>query len=168
MATTLHPGAQAPDASSHAPGHRRVFLATALAALGVVYGDIGTSPLYALKECFAPEYGLAPTAPNVLGVLSLIFWSLNFVVSLKYLTFIMQADNRGEGGILALLALLHPAASNGAGARRLLVGARAVRRGAALRRRRDHSGHLGAGRRRGRQRGGARPSDLGRPDSLES
>ncbi len=121
MATTLHPGAQVPDASSHAPGHRRVFLATALAALGVVYGDIGTSPLYALKECFAPEYGLVPTAPNVLGVLSLIFWSLNFVVSLKYLTFIMQADNRGEGGIMALLALLHPR-REGAGARRLLVG----------------------------------------------
>jgi KUP system potassium uptake protein len=79
-----------------------------LAALGVVYGDIGTSPLYAIKECFAPEHGLAPTIGNVLGVLSLVFWSLNFVVSLKYLTFIMRADNRGEGGIMALLALLHP------------------------------------------------------------
>jgi KUP system potassium uptake protein len=89
-------------------GGRRALAGTALAALGVVYGDIGTSPLYALKECFAPEYGLAPTAPNVLGVLSLIFWSLNFVVSLKYLTFIMEADNRGEGGIMALLALLRP------------------------------------------------------------
>jgi KUP system potassium uptake protein len=86
----------------------RALAATALAALGVVYGDIGTSPLYALKECFAPEYGLAPTSSNVLGVLSLIFWSLNFVVSLKYLTFIMEADNRGEGGIMALLALLRP------------------------------------------------------------
>src|SRR6476659_8868326 len=121
MATTLDSGAQVPDASTHAPGQRRVFLATALAALGVVYGDIGTSPLYALKECFAPEYGLAPTAPNVLGVLSLIFWSLNFVVSLKYLTFIMQADNRGEGGIMALLALLRPRRT-GRGARRALVG----------------------------------------------
>ena len=90
---------------------------TALAALGVVYGDIGTSPLYALKECFAPEYGVQPTAANVLGVLSLIFWSLNFVVSFKYLSFIMRADNRGEGGIMALLALLHP--------RRQRVGARA-------------------------------------------
>ncbi len=92
----------------HEPARRHASLAAALAALGVVYGDIGTSPLYALKECFAPEYGVAPTATNVLGVLSLIFWSLNFVVSLKYLTFIMQADNRGEGGIMALLALLHP------------------------------------------------------------
>jgi KUP system potassium uptake protein len=107
--------------SDQGPAHRHAPpLATALAALGVVYGDIGTSPLYALKECFAPEYGVAPTAPNVLGVLSLIFWSLNFVVSLKYLTFIMRADNRGEGGIMALLALLHPR-RRGPGARRLLV-----------------------------------------------
>ncbi len=81
----------------------------ALAALGVVYGDIGTSPLYAIKECFAGEYGLAPSAANVLGVLSLVFWSLLLVIVVKYLTFIMRADNRGEGGILALLALLRPA-----------------------------------------------------------
>jgi KUP system potassium uptake protein len=99
----------APEPPVHGTaGGGRALAVTALAALGVVYGDIGTSPLYALKECFAPEYGLAPTAPNVLGVLSLIFWSLNFVVSLKYLTFIMEADNRGEGGIMALLALLRP------------------------------------------------------------
>jgi KUP system potassium uptake protein len=107
--------------SDHEPERRHASLAAALAALGVVYGDIGTSPLYALKECFAPEYGVAPTAANVLGVLSLIFWSLNFVVSLKYLTFIMQADNRGEGGIMALLALLHPRHRDRR-TRRLLVG----------------------------------------------
>jgi KUP system potassium uptake protein len=107
--------------TDHEPASRHASLAAALAALGVVYGDIGTSPLYALKECFAPEYGVAPTAPNVLGVLSLIFWSLNFVVSLKYLTFIMQADNRGEGGIMALLALLHPRHRDRR-TRRLLVG----------------------------------------------
>jgi len=83
-------------------------LSLSLAALGVVYGDIGTSPLYSLKECFAPEYGVVPSRTNVLGVLSLIFWSLNFVVTFKYLVFIMRADNRGEGGIMALLALLHP------------------------------------------------------------
>ncbi len=87
------------------PAQGRALLVMSLAALGVVYGDIGTSPLYAIKECFAPEYGLPPTSENVLGVLSLVFWSLNFVISLKYLTFIMRADNRGEGGILALLAL---------------------------------------------------------------
>ncbi len=77
-------------------------------ALGVVYGDIGTSPLYALKECFSGPHGVPPTHENVLGILSLIFWSLNFVVSFKYITFVMRANNRGEGGILALLALARP------------------------------------------------------------
>jgi KUP system potassium uptake protein len=80
----------------------------ALAALGVVYGDIGTSPLYALKECFIGPHGVPVTKQNVLGVLSLIFWSLNFIVTFKYLSVVMRADNRGEGGILALLALVRP------------------------------------------------------------
>jgi KUP system potassium uptake protein len=84
--------------------------AMALAALGVVYGDIGTSPLYAIKECFSLRHGLPPSPANVLGILSLVLWSLLVVIVLKYLTFIMQADNRGEGGILALMALLGPAA----------------------------------------------------------
>src|SRR5476649_1743643 len=75
-------------------------------ALGVVYGDIGTSPLYALRECFKTEYGIVPTPLNIIGVLSLILWSLILVVSVKYIVFILRADNRGEGGILALLALL--------------------------------------------------------------
>ncbi len=78
----------------------------AIAALGVVYGDIGTSPLYAVKECFTGEHGAALTAHNVLGIVSLIFWSLTAVVVMKYLTFVMQADHDGEGGILALLALV--------------------------------------------------------------
>ncbi|HTA92204.1 MAG TPA: KUP/HAK/KT family potassium transporter, partial [Polyangiaceae bacterium] len=77
-----------------------------LAALGIVFGDIGTSPLYTLHECTMPEHGAVPTPENILGVLSLIFWSLTMVVTLKYLTFIMRADNQGEGGILALLALI--------------------------------------------------------------
>ncbi len=77
-----------------------------LTALGVVYGDIGTSPLYALKECFNGPHGVEPTPANVVGVLSLIVWSLILVVSVKYIGFILRADNRGEGGILALLALL--------------------------------------------------------------
>ncbi len=76
-----------------------------LGALGVVYGDIGTSPLYALRECFNPTHGVTPTPENILGVLSLIFWSLILVVSVKYLAFVLRADNKGEGGILSLLAL---------------------------------------------------------------
>jgi KUP system potassium uptake protein len=77
-----------------------------LMAAGVVFGDIGTSPLYALRECVNREHGVAPTHENLLGILSLVFWSLTMVVTVKYLTFIMKADNRGEGGILALLALV--------------------------------------------------------------
>jgi KUP system potassium uptake protein len=80
----------------------------ALGALGVVYGDIGTSPLYAFKECFFGPHSFPVTTENVLGILSLIFWSLNFVVTFKYLSMVMRADNRGEGGILALLALVRP------------------------------------------------------------
>ena len=77
-----------------------------LAALGVVYGDIGTSPLYALRECFTGPHAIDVSRANVLGVLSLIAWSLVIVVSLKYLLFVMRADNAGEGGILALVALV--------------------------------------------------------------
>ena len=77
-----------------------------LAALGVVYGDIGTSPLYALRECFAGTHAIPVTPGNVLGVLSLIFWSLIITVTIKYLLFVMRADNQGEGGILALVALI--------------------------------------------------------------
>ncbi len=77
-----------------------------LGAIGVVYGDIGTSPLYALRECFHAVHGVAPTPENVLGVLSLIFWSLTLIISIKYILFVMRADNNGEGGILALLALV--------------------------------------------------------------
>ncbi len=93
----------------HTDKHGTGLLVLGLAALGVVYGDIGTSPLYAIKECFAGEHGLHPSHANVLGILSLVFWALLIVVVVKYLTFIMRADNRGEGGILALLALLRPA-----------------------------------------------------------
>ena len=88
------------------PGGR--LLPLALAALGVVYGDIGTSPLYALRECFNGSHSVEATSANILGILSLIFWSLIIVVSIKYLMFVMRADNRGEGGILALMALARP------------------------------------------------------------
>ncbi|MBS0216590.1 MAG: potassium transporter Kup [Proteobacteria bacterium] len=77
----------------------------ALGAIGVVFGDIGTSPLYTLKEAFIPHYGLTPDHDTVLGVLSLAFWALMIVVTLKYVTIIMRADNEGEGGIMALMAL---------------------------------------------------------------
>jgi KUP system potassium uptake protein len=86
----------------------RALATLGLGALGVVYGDIGTSPLYALKECFAEPHGFPVTQENILGILSLVFWSLNFVVTFKYLSMVMRADNRGEGGILALLALARP------------------------------------------------------------
>jgi KUP system potassium uptake protein len=84
----------------------RYLAALSLGALGVVYGDIGTSPLYAMRECFAGPHSVAPSATNVLGVLSLIFWALITIISIKYLVFIVRADNRGEGGILALMALI--------------------------------------------------------------
>jgi KUP system potassium uptake protein len=86
-------------------GHKSSIATLTFGALGVVFGDIGTSPLYALKECFNPSHGIPVTHDNVLGILSLIFWSITIVVSIKYLLFIMRADNNGEGGIMALLAL---------------------------------------------------------------
>jgi KUP system potassium uptake protein len=79
--------------------------ALTLAAVGIVYGDIGTSPLYTLRAIFDEEHGLPLTTPNILGIVSLIFWSLTIVVSLKYVTLVLRADNRGEGGIMALMAL---------------------------------------------------------------
>ena len=83
--------------------------ALALGALGVVFGDIGTSPLYTMKEVFAGSHPLPTNSGNVLGVLSLIFWALVIVVSLKYVVFVMRADNRGEGGIMAMLSLVQRA-----------------------------------------------------------
>ncbi len=98
-----------PTSAVHAPPSRprgRYLAALALTALGVVYGDIGTSPLYALREAFHGTHAMAVTTANVLGVLSLIFWSLILIVSVKYLAIVMRADNKGEGGILALMALV--------------------------------------------------------------
>ncbi len=94
-----------------------------LAALGVVYGDIGTSPLYAMKECFSLQspHHVAPLRDNVLGILSLVFWALALVVAVKYLTFILRADNEGKGGILALLALLPQKSAAAGGALVMLV-----------------------------------------------
>jgi KUP system potassium uptake protein len=83
-----------------------------LVALGVVFGDIGTSPLYALRECFNPEHGIAVNEANILGLLSLILWSLVLVISIKYVGIVLRADNRGEGGVLALSTLLSTATPN--------------------------------------------------------
>jgi KUP system potassium uptake protein len=103
-----------PAAASPRPRHSRSIahhptgsLATlTLGALGVVFGDIGTSPLYALKECLGGPHGFGTAPATVLGVLSLIFWAITLVVTVKYLAFVMRADNKGEGGIFALLALV--------------------------------------------------------------
>src|SRR3569832_2385000 len=85
---------------------RKTTAGVILGTIGVVYGDIGTSPLYAIKECFAGVHPVPIDRLHILGMLSLIFWSLMIVVSTKYTIFMMRADNRGEGGSLALLALV--------------------------------------------------------------
>ena len=121
MLAASTPGADAPSArASHARGEPtgRYLGLLALGALGVVFGDIGTSPLYTMREAFGPHYGIAPTPANVLGVLSLIFWALIIIISIKYVVFVMRADNRGEGGMIALTALVAPrraTAKKGAG-----------------------------------------------------
>ena len=105
------------DSRPHSPG---ALAGLTLAAVGVVYGDIGTSPLYALKEVFAQ--GRVPLTPdNVLGILSLVFWTLTVVVSLKYVTLILRADNHGEGGLIAMLALASQAVKHRPALRRRLL-----------------------------------------------
>lgn len=99
----------------------KALLMLSLTAIGVVYGDIGTSPIYAIRESFHASYGLPSTPENVLGVLSLIFWSLILVISFKYLVLVLRADNNGEGGIIALTALVSPSSENSAGRRWILV-----------------------------------------------
>ena len=109
------PADVAPPGSAARPGPGRetaptgkVLAGLALGALGVVYGDIGTSPLYAMRECFHGPHAVAVNPTNVLGVVSLIFWALIVIISIEYLAFILRADNRGEGGILALASLVTP------------------------------------------------------------
>ncbi|MCX7062112.1 MAG: potassium transporter Kup [Gammaproteobacteria bacterium] len=99
----------------------RKTLSLSVAALGIVYGDIGTSPIYALRECFYGEHRIEPTAGNVLGVLSLITWALILVVTIKYLAIVLRADNKGEGGIIALVALLNPWRARPGSQRHLLM-----------------------------------------------
>jgi KUP system potassium uptake protein len=93
---------------SGGPKTRSELSKLSIAALGIVYGDIGTSPLYAMRECFSQPHGMAVSRDNVLGILSLFFWALTLVIVVKYLSFVMRADNAGEGGTFALLALLDP------------------------------------------------------------
>ena len=106
---------------SQLPRGRRQSAALAFLALGVVYGDIGTSPLYAIRECFNGPHAVAVTHDHVLGVLSLIFWALIIVVSVKYLVFVLRADNHGEGGILALTAFATPIKPTGRSERAWLI-----------------------------------------------
>ena len=95
--------ASMPTKPANSPGRTA---SLTLAALGVVFGDIGTSPLYTVQTCFSDYTGLKPTPDNVLGMLSLITWALFIVVTLKYVMVVMRADNNGEGGVLALMALV--------------------------------------------------------------
>ncbi|MFZ0153754.1 potassium transporter Kup [Pseudomonas sp.] len=100
----------ASHAASHAPA-KTSSISLLIAAVGVVYGDIGTSPLYTLKEVFVGHYGVQANHDGVLGILSLVFWSLIWVVTIKYVLFVLRADNQGEGGIMALTALARRAAA---------------------------------------------------------
>jgi KUP system potassium uptake protein len=95
----------AQDSGATPKRHRADIAKLALGALGVVYGDIGTSPLYAIKECVTLPHGVTPAADNIFGLLSLVFWSITLVISVKYIFYVMRADNNGEGGVLALMAL---------------------------------------------------------------
>jgi len=111
IANTDEPAA----ASAHGHGHSASTLTLAVGAVGVVFGDIGTSPLYAFRETFAAHHGtigITPDAEHIHGVLSLVFWSMMMVVTVKYVLTIMRADNKGEGGSLALLALIRRASDN--------------------------------------------------------
>ena len=139
------PGAVAPDL---APLVRKPLAPLVVGAIGIVFGDIGTSPLYTLRACFTGPHGLPLTPDNVLGILSVVFWAIMIVVTLKYVTLIMRADNRGEGGIMALTALASRGLENSTHA---VVGGRTrhLRRRDVLRRRHDHAGDLGALRGRG-------------------
>src|SRR4249919_2830258 len=111
MASTSNSSNHAQSQNGH---HGNVGLTgLVVGAIGVVFGDIGTSPLYTLKEAFSPHYGLMPDHHTVLGILSLVFWALMIVVTLKYVAVIMRADNDGEGGIMALTALTHRTLAKG-------------------------------------------------------
>ena len=102
---------EAPQAHAHGHDHGPLYK-LAIGAIGIVFGDIGTSPIYAFRETFAGHHTLVPDKLHIYGVLSLIFWSMMIIVTLKYVTVIMRADNKGEGGSLALLALINRTTSD--------------------------------------------------------
>ncbi len=106
---------------TYSPYHHKENPSLVIAALGVVFGDIGTSPLYTLKECFTGAHSLAASPANILGILSLVFWAILLVISIKYVMFIMRADNKGEGGIMALMSLVVQKAQISPGARTALM-----------------------------------------------
>src|SRR3954465_4766549 len=108
--------------TAHTKPHGRYLARLSLLALGVVYGDIGTSPLYAMREAFHGQHGILVTPGNVFGVLSLIFWSLVLIVTVKYHVVIIRADNKGEGGVLALMALVNGSrVARGLSPRRIMI-----------------------------------------------
>src|SRR5215210_1233781 len=108
MSITATGGAEAAPPIDATHGHAQGPLyKLAIGAIGIVFGDIGTSPIYAFRETFAGHHTLIPDRLHIFGVLSLIFWSMMIIVTLKYVTIIMRADNKGEGGSLALLALIN-------------------------------------------------------------
>jgi KUP system potassium uptake protein len=98
---------KSPTVRARNPNRKADLAQLSLAALGVVFEDISTSPIYAIRECFHGEYGIDVSHANVLGILSLMFWALVMIVGLKYLTFVFRANNHGEGGEIALIALIH-------------------------------------------------------------
>ena len=114
MATNQNKDSEQASQDTHGAGHANSRLATlTIAAIGIVYGDIGTSPLYTMKEVFSKEHGIAVTHVNILGVVSLILWGLILIISLKYVTLVLRANNRGEGGIMALTALAMSSVTTG-------------------------------------------------------
>ena len=110
------------DAPTRTAGHSAGMAALTLGALGVVFGDIGTSPLYALQAVFAADGGaVKPTTGDVYGIISLVVWSVTLIVSIKFVTFIMRADNDGEGGVMALVGLVRRIAMRGTAVKPALV-----------------------------------------------
>ncbi len=141
MAETAVDADKAPEDPSHGPTKEK-FWALALGSVGVVFGDIGTSPLYAMREALSHSKGGGGGELAVLGVVSLITWALILIVTIKYVTFLMRADNKGEGGTLALMALAQRVSPGGRSTMIFVLGMVGAARGTRSR--------LGGRRRRGR------------------